>query len=397
MTDPRATSDGDDASADRVPATYPPIPSAPPARARSGRGLAGTLGVAAAAGLVAAVCTAVLLLVLLEVGPGATTGGREARPVRAPSVAVEGGADLGRVAAVADAVLPTVVQVDVRGGAGSGNGSGFVYRSDGYVVTNHHVVEGAGSIEVVFADGRRGPGSLVGVDPATDLAVVRVDRRGVGAIQRGDSSNLRVGELAVAIGSPFGLEGTVTAGVVSAVDRPLSLSGHGSRRLSLPNVIQTDAPINPGNSGGPLVGADARLIGVNSAIIARGGVPANAGVGFAVPVDTVVEVADELIAHGVVRHPYLGIEGESLTPAMARRRQVDGGALVRDVQPGTPAAEVGLRPDDVITAVDGDTVASMEELVEIIGEREVGEGVRITYSRDGATTTVTARLAERPQ
>jgi S1-C subfamily serine protease len=387
---------------------FPPMPALP-ARASAGAEDGGRRGprsavVALLAALLGALLgtSAVLGLSTLR-SPGdsqialPTTGEDE---VVAPTIEVEGGEQLSNVAAVAAAVLPTVVQIDVEGGGelgiGSGNGSGVIYRSDGHIITNNHVVANASRVDVVLSDGTRLPADVVGADPLNDLAVVKVDRNGLPAIQIGDSAELRVGELAVAIGSPFGLEGSVTAGVVSALGRTIPVRGpDGSAPLS--NVIQTDAPINPGNSGGALVGADARLIGINSAIITSGGTPANAGVGFAIPVNTAVDIAEELIDTGFVRHPFLGVAGRDVTPELAERLGVERGAFVEEVQPDTPAAEAGLRSEDVVTAVEGQAVRSMEDLIVAIREHAPGDTVTLTYIRDGDERTVDVTLVERPR
>jgi S1-C subfamily serine protease len=311
-----------------------------------------------------------------------------------------GGHELDRVEAIAAAVLPSVVRIDIRNGSplgALGNGSGVIYRSDGYIVTSNHVVADGRHIEVLLPDGSRLEGEVVGSDAETDLAVVKIDREGLPTIQLGDSSELRVGQLAVAIGSPFGLEGSVTAGVISGLDRPIDVRAPDGRQVRLPNVVQTDASINPGNSGGALVGGDARLIGINSAILTRGPTPTNAGIGFAVPVNTVVDIADELIERGFVRHAYLGVAGRNLTPELSERLGVERGAYVQGVQPDTPADAAGLRPDDVIVTVEGVDVASMEELVIAIRNHAVGETVIVTYIRDGRERTVEVTLTELPR
>lgn len=320
--------------------------------------------------------------------------------VFAPTVESDGSEGLDRVAAIAAAVVPTVVQVDVEGGGplgqGTGNGSGVIYRSDGHIITNNHVVDGADAVEVVLADGTRLDADVIGTDPANDLAVLRVDRTGLPAIQVGDSSDLVIGELAVAVGSPFGLEGTVTSGVVSAVNRDIPVGGPGGGTTMF-NVLQTDAPINPGNSGGPLVSGDGRLIGINSAILTTGATPANAGVGFAIPSNTAVAIADELIEQGFVRHPLLGVQGSDLSEQLAERLGVEAGAYVDAAQPDTPAAEAGLRADDVIVAVDDVKIDSMTDLVREIRNRAVGDRVTVTYIRQGAEESVEVTLIERPR
>lgn len=329
------------------------------------------------------------------------TGG-EPTPVAVPlSSDQEPAEDIagGTVARVARAVLPSVVRINRASTAdeqfaGSGNGSGVVYRADGLILTNNHVVEEAGQIDVVFADGQTLPAEIVGQDPLNDLAVVRVDRDGLDAIEVGKTRDLAVGDLAVAVGSPFGLDATVTVGVVSALGRGVHAGAADGASVFLPEVIQTDAPINPGNSGGALVDRDGRLIGINSAILTSGE-PANAGVGFAIPVDTVIDVADELIAEGRVAHPLLGVSGGPVSEQAAARLGVRDGAWIREVNPGTPASAAGLSPDDVIVALDDQPISSMEDLSIAVRDREVGERVAITFVRDGQKRTVEVVLAER--
>jgi S1-C subfamily serine protease len=250
---------------------------------------------------------------------------------------------------------------------------------------------------VLFADGERLPGEIVGTDPDTDLAVIKVERGGLAAISIGDSSDLRVGELAVAVGSPFGLEGTVTSGVISSLNRQIRVGGPDGAPLTLPNVIQTDAPINPGNSGGALVSGGAELIGINSAILTQGGTAANAGVGFAIPVNIATEIADQLIERGFVQHPFLGIAGTDVTREIAERVGVAEGAYVEQVVPDTPAAGAGLREGDVITAIAGEDIGSMQDLIAAVLRQEVGDAVAITYIRGGQETTAEVTLAEKPR
>ena len=301
-----------------------------------------------------------------------------------------------RVATVAEAVLPTVVRIDVDSDTTTGNGSGVVYRRDGHIITNNHVIETAADLTVVFADGSTEAAEVVGADQLNDLAVLKVDRNALEAIEVGSAEDLRVGELAVAVGSPFGLEGTVTAGVISALDRGIDVRGPTGSTLTLPKVIQTDAPINPGNSGGPLVDGQARLIGINSAILTAGR-PANAGVGFAIPTDVVVGTAEQLIDEGFVRHPFLGVEGESVEGDRAEAMGVDGGAEITAIRPDTPAADAGLAAGDVIIGLDDTEVATMEELVTTILSYEVGDEVEVAYRRGEETRHTSVELAERPR
>ncbi|HUH07425.1 MAG TPA: trypsin-like peptidase domain-containing protein [Egibacteraceae bacterium] len=355
----------------------------------------------------AVIATAIALAVLPAPEPisqSAPTSSPAGTPADAPRVEpadAEQQPDPDRVAVIAAAVLPTVVQVDIGDAddltALSGNGSGVIYRDDGYIITNNHVVAGGQSLEVVFADGTRAAAEIVGTDSVTDLAVIRVDRDGLDAIEIGDSSRLRVGELAVAIGSPFGLEGSVTSGIISALNRPISIQGGAQGALLLPNVIQTDAPINPGNSGGALVGGDGRLIGINSAILSTTDTPSNAGVGFAIPVNTVIDIAETLIADGVVRHPFLGVRGDALDAATREATGVERGAYVGEVIPGTPAEQAGLHVGDVVIAVGAQEIATMEQLTVVIRNHEVGETVRITYIRGGVEHTAEVTLGELPR
>ena len=390
------SNDGFEAPARRRPPVYPPIPAAAPpepqAAAPEGPSVALLSFVSALIG--ALLASGITVAALRQSAPVAADSGiPAAQQVRAPVVAAPEAQT--QVEAVAAAVLPTVVQIDVKGEgalASAGNGSGVVYQSDGVILTNNHVVEGADELTVVFSDSTRARGVVIGRDELSDIAVVKVERTGLTAIQVGDSDDLRVGQLAVAVGSPFGLEGSVTAGVISALDRPISVG----RGVRLPSVIQTDAPINPGNSGGALVGADGRLIGINSAILTSGA-PANAGVGFAIPVNIAVDVADELIASGAVVYPFLGVEGNDVTPEIADEVGVELGAFVDSVRPDTPAQEAGLRHGDVITALDDLEIESMDDLIIAIRNADVGDEVTLTYVRDGRERTTDVKLVERPE
>ncbi|MFP5220405.1 MAG: S1C family serine protease [Actinomycetes bacterium] len=280
----------------------------------------------------------------------------------------------GDVAGVAARVLPSVVSVSVRGERGAGSGSGVVIDDDGHILTNNHVVEPGvgGAIEVVFNDGRSAPADVVGRDPVTDLAVLDVDDvDGLVPIELGRSSDVPVGAPVIAIGSPLGLSGTVTTGIVSALGRTVRTSPS----TPLLNAIQTDASINPGNSGGALVDGEGRLIGINTAISTTGG--GSIGLGFAVPIDDARSVADDLISTGRASHPSLGVAAVSV--ASDERR----GALLQDVTAGGAAAEAGLRRGDVVVAVGDDAVTTVEELMLALRERGAGQPAVVTYVRDG--------------
>jgi putative serine protease PepD len=261
-------------------------------------------------------------------------------------------------------------------------GSGFVYDTEGHVITNQHVVDGATSISVRFWDGKSYDAEVVGSDASTDLAVIKVDAPApvLQQLALGDSSTVRVGDNVVAIGSPFGLENTVTSGIVSALHRQMTSPNN----FTISDAIQTDAAINHGNSGGPLLNSDAKVIGVNAQIESDSG--GNDGIGFAVPSSTVRTIVSQLIATGKAEHAYLGVAVET----------VDGGAKVTEVRPGTPAADVGLQAGDTITAVDGTEITSGDELTSTIGSKKPGDSVSITYTRDGSTHSVDVQLASRP-
>jgi putative serine protease PepD len=285
---------------------------------------------------------------------------------------------------IAKAVLPSVARVDV----GQGSGSAVIYRPDGYLVTNNHVVAGAQQVEVTLADGQRRSAEVVGTAEFSDLAVLRIDERDLPAATFADEIP-EVGSTAVAIGSPFGLDATVTAGVISAHDRELQGGG-----ASLGGLIQTDAAINPGNSGGALADDRGRVVGINTAILSESGT--NAGVGFSVPSTSVVPLADQIIETGSVNPGYLGIRGGDVQPEAAEAFDVTEGAVVVEVTPGTPADEAGLQPEDIIVEFDGQEIDSMLALHTRVLIHQPGDEVTITYFRDGERQQTTVTLDERP-
>jgi S1-C subfamily serine protease len=285
---------------------------------------------------------------------------------------------------------PSVVSVLVRGERGQGEGSGVVVRPR-TIVTNNHVVEGGREIRVVLASGERLPASIVARDPRTDLALLSVTRELPAATL---SDRLpQVGSLALAIGNPLGFESSVTAGIVSGLDRSVPSGG---LTPALVNLIQTDAPISPGNSGGALVGEDGRVMGINVAYI-----PPQAravSIGFAIPAPTVRDVVAQLLEDGEVDHPYLGVRLRPLTPQVARRLGVeaDRGAVVATVERGTPAARAGLRPGDVIVRAGDRRVGAVEDVLAALRERRPGEVLALEVVRQGQRRTLDVRLAERP-
>jgi putative serine protease PepD len=298
----------------------------------------------------------------------------------------------GSVSAVAASLLPSVVQLKVEIGGESATGSGFVIDGEGHILTNNHVVASAdgagGRIEVVTDKGTKAPARLVGRSAAYDLAVVQVTGLSAPSVQFGRSDLAVVGQDVLAIGSPLGLAGTVTAGIVSAKNRPVT-AGDGTDELSYINALQTDAAINPGNSGGPLVDMNARVIGVNSAIATVRGVEAgtsgNIGLGFAIPIDQARRTAQQLIATGKASYPVIGAKVDL---------EYDGGARVSEITPGSPAQRAGLRVQDVITSIDGETVSSAEALIVAIRTHQPGESVRLAFERAGRSQTVTVKLGQ---
>jgi S1-C subfamily serine protease len=281
----------------------------------------------------------------------------------------------------ANLASPAVVNIEVHqsksgGPRGGGSGSGFIFTPDGFILTNSHVVHGAGLIEVGLPDGRRLGAELVGEDPDTDLAVIRVDGPNLPAAVLGDSSKLRVGQLVVAIGNPYGFQYTVTAGVVSSVAR--SFRSAGGRLVD--NMIQTDAALNPGNSGGPLVNGRAEVIGVNTAIIR----PAQ-GLCFAIPSNTATFVAGQLLRFGRVKRSYVGLGGQDV-PLQRRvvrfhKLAVEGGVLVIQIEPGSPADRAGVRQGDIIVEFDGVPIKHMDELYKLLTEERVGKTTEMVVLR----------------
>jgi serine protease Do len=309
------------------------------------------------------------------------------------------------VARVAAQVEPSVVQVNVSGvqqtpfGAEEqeGLGSGVIYREDGYIITNNHVVENASEVSVAFADGTTEEGEVVGTDPTTDLAVIRVDRDGLPAASFDDGRDLSVGQLAVALGSPSGFQSTVTSGIVSGLGRefPASLTG-GRQESALVDLIQTDAPISPGNSGGALADRDGEVIGINVAYLPPNETGAES-IGFAIPSYTVVSVADQLIEDGEAQHPYLGVSVSDLTPEVSDRFNVsaESGALVAEVEPGGPADSAGIEAGDVVTALGPAEVRSSGDLLSALRRYQPGDQIEITVLRNGEESSLDLRLGER--
>lgn len=304
------------------------------------------------------------------------------------------------VAAVAKSVLPGVVtlQVTDRAKTKGGTGSGFVTRGDGYIVTNNHVASAAGDggvITVAFADGSEVPGKLVGKDASYDLAVVKVDKQDLHVLPFGVSNQVTVGDPVIAVGSPLGLDSTVTAGIISALHRPVSPGGSADQQSYI-NAIQTDAAINPGNSGGPLIDGRGQVVGVNTAIAkapgsSSQGESGNIGVGFAIPSDQVKRTVDQLIKTGHAEHPVIGVY---LDPDYDEGgAKIAGSGGTPGVNPGGPGDKAGLKEGDVILQVDGQKVTSADMLIVTIRAKQVGESVRLLVRSGGQERTVSVTTA----
>jgi len=297
------------------------------------------------------------------------------------------------VAGIAQRVLPSVVSISTRSISGGGTGSGFIIDSNGYILTNNHVISKAaqtgGSIQVSLSDGSFYSAKVVGRDASYDLAVLKITASGLKALQFGDSDAIAVGDLVIAIGSPLGLTGTVTTGIISAKNRAVT-AGESNSESSFINALQTDAAINPGNSGGPLVDATGAVIGVNSAIASLGTTSqlGSIGLGFAIPINQARKTADQLIKNGVATYPVIGVS--------LNMNYTENGAQVstsgRGILPGSPAEKAGLRGGDVIIEIDGKEIYSPEELIVSVRAKNVGDRVILGFLRDGVKKTVTLTL-----
>jgi putative serine protease PepD len=305
------------------------------------------------------------------------------------------------VTSVANQVIPSVVTISASGAEGGGTGSGEVIKSGGYILTNNHVIAIAangGSVEVQFADGQTAPATIVGRDPQTDLAVLKVDTSAkLKVIAIGSSSSVVVGQAAVVIGAPLGLSGTVTSGIVSALDRSIQVPGEDNSAALLVGAIQTDAAINPGNSGGSMVNCSGQLIGVPTAGAAVPNSPGGSiGLGFAIPVNLAMTIADEIISTGSVTHAYFGLGAVPIPPSAAAQAGVPEGLYVQTVTPGGPAATAGLRTGDVITKINGQPATGTVQLQELTLTMKPGATVQLEYSRGGQSATATVTLGAEP-
>lgn len=376
---------------------YPPSPGAPYGgaphsggphdtgeRPRRPRAMTGIVAVALVAGLVGG-----------GVGFGgayAVLGNRPAAPVltSAPPASNASSVTPGSVAAAAATAMPSTVDIRVSTGQGTAEGSGVLLTADGAVLTNNHVVAGStGDITVTLADGSQHPATVVGTSPSYDLAVIRLQGvSGLTPATLGRSSDLQVGQQVVAIGSPQGLSGTVTTGIVSAFNRTVQVRGEDGS-VVVYNGLQTDAPINQGNSGGPLVNLDGQVVGINSAIATAGQSSGSIGLGFAIPVDQAKRVAQEILASGAATKPVLGVRGDAVASG-------GSGAQLGAVEEGSPAAQAGLAAGDVVTKVDDAGVEDFADLIARIGAHAPGDQVTLTVRSGGAERTAQVTLGSAP-
>jgi putative serine protease PepD len=309
-----------------------------------------------------------------------------------------------QVTQIAKEVLPSVVTISAKGANAAGTGSGEVIRSDGYILTNNHVIAPAangGALEVLFSDGKTVPATLTGRDPLTDVAVIKVDETGLPAISIGKSGTLSVGQPVVVLGAPLGLTSTVTSGIVSALDRTIQVPSENSQSALLLNAIQTDAAINPGNSGGAMVNCAGQFVGIPSA---GATVPSSSGessggsigLGFAIPSDFAMTLADEIISTGRASHAYFGVSAIPISPQTAASNSVAEGLYLTVVDPAGPAHAAGLRVGDIVTTIDGQPATSTDQLAALTLTKHPGDTVQLGYQRDGAKHTATVTLASTP-
>ena len=374
----------------QVPEGPQPADGAAPAVARAGTSLGPLVMAVAIAAVVGGLVGGALVR-------ATTQSSTDASATASPQATATGDA-MCQATTVAAQDLPSVVTISARSGSQGGTGSGEIIKDGGYILTNDHVIAVAangGQISVLYSDGRSSAATLVGRDPVRDLAVIKAadGAAGLPVIGIGSSQALVEGQPVVAMGAPLGLSSTVTSGIVSALDRYIAVPGDSGQTAHLVGAIQTDAAINPGNSGGALVDCDGRLVGVNSAIAT---VPNSAGqtgggsvgLGFAIPVDLAIPVANEIIATGTVTHLTLGVNVQAIPPTAAQRAGVPEGLYVLSVTPGGPASNAGITAGDVITEVDGRPATDSEQITVAELTAKPGQAIAITYVHNGTSTTV---------
>lgn len=336
-------------------------------------------------------CTLALLLTVVALaGCGSSRTNTHTNMANVTTTANDGSLISGGIPRVVNKVEPEVVTILTR----SGLGSGVVYRSSGIILTDDHVVRGSSNVQVAFADGRRVSGRVIAADPDTDLALVRVARKRLRAASF-QTALPQVGSLAIVLGSPLGLENSVTAGIISGLNR--SIPSSGPEAAALVDLMQTDAPISPGNSGGAVVNGQAKVVGISEAYI-----PPEAGavaIGFAIPAATAVSIANQLLKHGHVQHAYLGIEPAQLTPQIAQAMGLrkTSGVLVYGVAKGGPADRAHVEPGDIIIAFNGRSLQTVDQLFTLLRKQRPGQVVKLRLARGSLDLTVTVRLSDKPQ
>jgi S1-C subfamily serine protease len=380
--------------------TRPPE-SPPPERARRGLGAAPIIAVAVVAGLLSGALSAFGVATLIDEDPSGAITGTNSDANTVSDVTID---ESSAVITAADTVAPAVVTI-VRTSGGvfgseTGSGSGFIFDSDGFILTNRHVVDGADSLMVVLNDGRQFDGTVYGIDTLTDLAIVTIDATDLPTAPIGNSADLEPGQLAIAIGNPLGdFENTITTGVVSGLGRQIQASGSSQASgEQLNNLIQTDAAINPGNSGGPLVNSGGQVIGVNTAIN-----PDAQGIGFSIPIDVAKPIMQQALAGNELVRPWIGVYYVPITPALAEQEDlpVDYGALISAqngsaIFPGSPAEAAGLQEGDIIVAIDGEQIAPGSDLSMLIVTHAPGDTVTLRVLRDNSTSEIDVTLGQLP-
>ena len=373
------------------------LPVAPPPRRRPSRGAfaASVLTAALVVGGAAGVGGAAAFTAFDDDGGGSSSDGGGTPTASQVMDTPDSPAADGSVEQVADSVLPSVVKLDVEGNEGAGSGSGIILDSDGLILTNNHVAEIAGDggqVTVSFHDGSKASAEVVGTDPLTDTALVQAqDVSDLTPATIGKSANLGVGENVVAIGSPYGLDATVTSGIVSALDRPVAVGADAEGNSTTYPAIQTDAAINPGNSGGPLVDMKGRVVGINASIrTVPGGDEGSIGLGFAIPIDEVLPIIDQMKNGETPTHARLGITVSDV--ANAQGAEVVDGAEIQEITNGSAAEDAGLQKGDVITKIDDHLVSGSDSLVATVRSYRPGDKVEVTYERDGDSGTATLTL-----